>query len=311
MFADSRPWGAILFDRNIRSRAQLTDLCSEIRDVLGFATPIFIDQEGGRVARLRPPEFRDWLPPLDHVRRAGASARRAMWLRYRLIAAELRGVGIDANCAPCADVARDETHPFLRNRCYGDDAASVADLSRAVADGLLAGGVLPVLKHIPGHGAARADSHLDLPVVSDPELEALDFAPFAALSDLPMAMTAHVVYPTLDPDLPATLSPSVIETIRRRIGFSGLLMTDDISMGALDGPIGERCRSALDAGCDVILHCNGNLDEMRQVAMASGDLGSSARSRADAALAARRAPQPADETALEAELHEILAGADV
>ncbi len=202
------------------------------------------------------------------------------------------------------------THPFLRNRCYGSEPDQVAQLARAVADGLLAGGVLPVVKHAPGHGAARADSHQALPVVDAPDLEAVDFAPFTALADLPMAMTAHVLYPALDPQSPATTSPACIAAIRERIGFAGLLMTDDISMGALGGSLVDRCRAALAAGCDLILHCNGELDEMRCVAEVAGTLTGVTEVRAAAALAARRTPEPFDEAAAEAELAAIADTAD-
>ncbi|PQO21799.1 beta-hexosaminidase, partial [Rhodobacteraceae bacterium WD3A24] len=240
----------------------------------------------------------------------GRAAGRALWLRYRLIAAELAVLGIDGNCAPVADIAGPRTHPFLRNRCYATTAAAVAARARAVADGLLAGGVLPVVKHIPGHGRARTDSHVNLPRVAAgaAALRATDFAPFAALADLPMAMTAHVVYRALDPARPATTSPRVIGLIRREIGFDGLLMTDDLSMNALQGPVGGRTRAALAAGCDIALHCNGDLAEMRAVAEAAGGLDGLALRRADAALAMRRAADPVDTAALEAELDGLTGG---
>lgn len=211
-----------------------------------------------------------------------------MRLRYRLIAADLRAVGIDVNCAPVLDVAGPTTHDVLRNRCYGTDASEVADIGRAVAEGLLAGGALPVMKHAPGQGRAARDSHHDLPVVDDP-LPALDadFAAFRALADLPMAMTAHVVYAALDPEAPATLSAPVVRLIRERIGFDGLLMTDDLSMRALMGAFASRVERAVAAGCDVVLHCNGKPDEMAEVAEAALRLAGRALGRAEAALAAR------------------------
>lgn len=308
-FRAADPWGFILFARNVENPAQLRRLCNALRDCVGRAAPILIDQEGGRVQRLRPPHWREWMPPLDHVQAAGAQAGRAMYLRYRLIAGELLDVGIDVNCAPSADVARRETHPFLLNRCYGTEPGAVAGIARAVADGLLDGGVLPVLKHIPGHGRGTRDSHLALPLVSAPRsaLESEDFAPFAALADLPMAMTAHIVYGALD-ESPATQSRAVISLIREQIGFDGLLMTDDISMQALGGTIGARSAAAMAAGCDLVLHCNGDMAEMEEVVSVAGSLSERAGARADAALARKRSPEPVDFTALERELETLLQG---
>ena len=308
-FREADPFGFILFARNLQSPDQIRALCSDMREAVGRAAPITIDQEGGRVQRLRPPLGRDWLPPLDHVAQAGEAAERAMYLRYRLIAAELRALGIDSNCAPMVDLAGPQTHDFLFNRCYGGDAAEVAALGRAVAQGLLDGGVLPVLKHIPGHGRATLDSHYDLPHV-DAEPEALDdtdFAPFRALADLPMGMTAHLVYDAIDA-APATLSPAVIDLVRQQIGFDGLLMTDDISMKALEGDLGSLSRQAIAAGCDVVLHCNGTLQERRQVAEAAGRMTKAAQIRAQAALTARHDPLPLDIRAAEAELSSLLSG---
>jgi beta-N-acetylhexosaminidase len=240
---------------------------------------------------------------------AGDDAAQAMYLRFRITAAELRDLGIDSNCAPLADIASDITHPFLRNRCYGTDAAQVAAMGRAVADGLLDGGVLPVLKHIPGHGRATADSHLDLPRVTArlEGLRATDFAPFKALNDLPMAMTAHLVYAAID-DRPATLSPTVMQVMRDEIGYDGLIMTDDISMKALKGDLAQISRDALAAGCDVILLCNGTLAERRAVAEAAGQMTDAAQTRALRALQARRIPNPVDISALDAQLEALLNG---
>lgn len=296
-FAKVDPWGFILFARNVETPDQLRALTAALRDAVGRDAPIFIDQEGGRVARLRPPHWRDWPPPLDHV--AGLSdddAEQVLWLRYRVICDELLSLGIDGNCAPLADVAVPETHPFLRNRCYGTDPVSVAGRARAVADAHRAGGVLPVLKHIPGHGRGTVDSHLGLPVVTE-DRAALDqdFAPFRAVADLPLAMTAHVTYTALD-DLPATQSPEVIRLIREDLGFAGLLMTDDISMEALGGDLVTRSEVSLAAGCDLVLHCNGRLDEMTQIA-GLGPMTPAAQGRADRALTARMAPDPFDATA--------------
>lgn len=309
LFADANPFGFILFARNIDTPEQVRALCADMREAVGRDAPITIDQEGGRVQRLRGPRWREWLPPLEHVRRAGDHAEKAMYLRYRIIADELRALGVDSNCAPMVDVATGATHAFLQNRCYGFDAATVARIGRAVAEGMLAGGVLPVLKHIPGHGRAVVDSHFDLPVVADdPDtLRASDFAPFRALNDLPMGMTAHLVYAALD-DRPATLSPRVMGLIRDEIGFDGLIMTDDISMKALSGPLPALSRAALEAGCDVILHCNGTLDERRAVADAAGPMSDAAQARAERALAARKTPDEVDIPALAAKLEALLNG---
>ncbi len=296
-FADADPWGFILFSRNIESPDQLRALTASLRETVGRDAPILIDQEGGRVARLRPPQWLDWMPPLDQMAAvAPQNRRRAMSLRYRIIATELRALGIDVNCAPMLDVATPTSHEIILNRCYGHDPDTVAEMGRAVAEGLLAGGVLPIIKHIPGHGRADMDSHLELPVVDiDREtLAASDFLPFARLADLPMAMTAHIVYPAIDPDACATLSPRVIDMIRLDIGFGGLLMTDDLSMQALSGDFRTRTRAALAAGCDVILHCNGEPAEMTEILAETPVLAGDALRRAEAALAYRTAPEPFD-----------------
>jgi beta-N-acetylhexosaminidase len=309
LFRDADPFGFILFARNLDTPDQIRALCGDMREAVGREAVILIDQEGGRVQRLRPPLARDWLPPLDFVARAGAGAERAMFLRHRLIADELRRLGIDGNCAPLADLAGDQTHEFLKNRCYGSDPATVTRLARAAADGLLAGGVLPVLKHIPGHGRAGLDSHLDLPRVaaSLADLDAGDFAPFRALNDLPMAMTAHVVYDAIAPE-PATLSRAALDVIRKRIGFGGLVMTDDISMRALSGDPAALTRASLDAGCDVVLLCNAALDVRAAVAGAAGRMTPQAQARAEAALACRRPPLPLDIAAAEADLSRLMRG---
>ncbi len=309
-FRDADPYGFILFARNIDTPDQVRALCADMRNAVGRECPITIDQEGGRVQRLRAPTWREWLPPLDFVTAAGDQAERAMYLRGRIIADELRAVGVDSNCAPMVDIATDTTHDFLRNRCYGFDAATVATLGRAMGQGMLDGGVLPVVKHIPGHGRATLDSHFDLPRVDAPA-EALmptDFAPFKALADMPMGMTAHLVYEAYD-DAPATLSPKMMKVIRDDIGFDSLIMTDDISMKALSGSLTDLSRAALDAGCDVILHCNGTLAERMEVATAAGQMTDAAQARADAALAMRHAPDDIDISAADAELEALLGGA--
>lgn len=308
-FRDADPFGFILFARNIETPDQIRALCADFREAVGREAPITIDQEGGRVQRLRPPLAREWLPPLEHVVNAGDGAERAMYLRYRLIAHELREFGIDSNCAPMVDVAGPQTHPFLLNRCYGEEPDRVAQLGRAAADGMLAGGVLPVVKHIPGHGRATQDSHFDLPHVSvnAEALDDTDFEPFRALNDLPMGMTAHLVYDAID-EQPATISPRMMTVIREQIGFDGLIMTDDISMKALSGSLTDLSHAAIAAGCDVILHCNGTLAEREEVAEAAGQMTALAQTRADAVLAARRDPAELDIPACEADLHRLMSG---
>lgn len=309
LFREADPFGFILFARNLETPEQIRALCDDMRAAVGREAPILIDQEGGRVQRLRAPLARVWLPPLEHVQRAGDAAARAMNLRYRLIAHELRALGIDGNCAPMVDLAGPETHDFLKNRCYGSDPATVAAIGRAAAEGMLAGGVLPVLKHIPGHGRATQDSHYDLPHVdADPEaLDDTDFAAFRALNDLPMGMTAHLVYSAID-DKPATISPRMMALIREQIGFGGLIMTDDISMKALSGSLAELSAQSIAAGCDVVLLCNATLADRAAVAGAAGRMGPVAAARAEAALAARRAPAPLDIDAAEAELARLMRG---
>ncbi len=304
-FARTQPWGFILFRRNVESAAQLRALCADLRAAVGRDAPVFMDQEGGSVQRLRPPLARVWRDACDQ--RGGA---RGVWLRHRLMAAELRTVGVDGNCAPVIDVAGPETHPFLTRRIWSRDPAQVAELGRAAAEGLLAGGVLPVIKHLPGHGGAGTDSHLALPRCSLPieALEAYDFVPVRALADLPLGMSAHVAFDALDQGVPATVSPAVIGYLRRELGFDGLLMTDDICMQALGGGMGERAERAREAGCDVVLHCSGEMSEMEAVVEAAGALDDDGIRRAEAALAARRAPDAIDIAALEAEF-EALDGA--
>ncbi len=309
-FREADPWGFILFRRNVEDPDQLRWLTTELREAVGWDAPIFIDQEGGRVERLGPPHWRDWLPPLEQVQMNPRRAVRSMYLRYRIIAEELRAVGIDGNCAPVVDLTQSDTHPILKNRCYGDDVVRVVDIAGAVAEALVDGGVLPVAKHIPGHGRAQVDSHLDLPHVTAREkaLRVSDFLAFQAVSGLPIAMTAHVVYDEIDPDHPATQSPAMIGRIRDQIGFKGLLMTDDISMQALSGPIAARSEAAIRAGCDVILHCNGDMAEMRAVAEAAGKMSHQAKVRAEDALSWRRAPEPVDIAALEDEFRSLITG---
>lgn len=308
-FSDAQPWGFILFTRNINDPAQLSALTADLRDAVGWNAPILIDQEGGRVQRMRGPHWRDWHPPLDMVGKASDPVR-ALYLRYRLIAEELRAVGIDVQCGPTADVAREATHAFLQNRLYGFDPETVIDLSNAVAEGLTDGGIHPVVKHIPGHGAATVDSHHDLPRVrlDRDTLNETDFAVFEEMDHIMMGMTAHVVFEEIDPDLPATLSPKVMKVIREDIDFDGLLMTDDLSMGALPGTMGERAAAARKAGCDMILHCNGDRAEMEQVLENCGRLSGAAQARADTVIARRPEVQPLDIQAAERDLSALLGG---
>lgn len=307
-FRDADPFGFILFARNIESEDQVYALCSDMRDAVGRDAPILIDQEGGRVQRLRGPNWFEWTPPLEFVRQAGDDAPRAMYLRYRRIAHELRALSIDANCAPMVDVAGEDTHPFLKNRCYSSDIGAIGEIGRSVADGLLDGGVLPVVKHMPGHGRATLDSHLELPIIEN-DLEELidtDFAPFKVLNDLPMGMTAHIRVSSVD-DAPATLSADVMHLIRTEIGFDGLIMTDDISMKALSGTVDQIATQSLAAGCDVVLLCNASLDERIACANAAGAMGDDGQRRADAAIAARKRPNEIDIAELDAELEALLA----
>jgi beta-N-acetylhexosaminidase len=297
---EARPWGLILFKRNIEDRAQVARLVDEVLHELQTAAPVLIDQEGGRVQRLGPPEWPAYPPGAaygriyDRDRAAGlAAARRGA----RLIAADLREIGIDVDCLPLADVPVSGADRVIGDRAYGDTPDKVAAIAAAIADGLLDGGVLPVLKHIPGHGRANADSHLALPVVKADRatLEATDFAAFRPLNKLPLGMTAHVVFAAIDPVQPATTSATIIsQVIRGFIGFDGLLMGDDVSMNALSGTIAERARASLAAGCDVVLHCNGKLEEVRAVAEQTPELAGEAARRADAALAVRKSPSGID-----------------
>ena len=312
---DTQPWGFILFKRNVTDREQVRRLIGEVRAVLGRSAPALIDQEGGRVQRLGPPHWPAYPPGAaygvlyDRDRDKGLAAAR---LGARLIAADLAALGIDVDCLPIADVPVAGADPVVGDRAYGTEPAKVAAIAGAVAAGLAEGGVLPVLKHIPGHGRATADSHAKLPVVHADRatLEATDFAAFRALAALPLAMTAHVVFTAIDPVAPATISPTIVrDVIRDSIGFAGLLMSDDISMGALSGSLAERTRSAITAGCDLVLHCNGDIAEMRAVAAAAPALAGDARRRAEAALAAKRPPAPIDLAASRAAFLGMMDGA--
>ncbi len=313
-----RPWGFILFARNVGEAQQIRDLVAEMRDCAGRPdAPVFIDQEGGRVQRLRPPLAPNYPPAADIGALYGMDREaglRAAWLMSRLHAFDLSGLGITADCLPVLDVPVDGAHDVIGNRAYGCDPETVALLGRAAAEGLLAGGVLPVIKHIPGHGRAFADSHLALPIVDAhrDELDRHDFAPFRALADMPMAMTAHVIYTAIDPQLPATTSRRVIhEIIREEIGFDGLLMSDDVSMRALSGDFAGRTDAIFAAGCDVVLHCNGVMNEMRAVAERTPVLAGKAHERADRAMGHRKRPDSGDEKLLRGEFAELMGGASI
>jgi beta-N-acetylhexosaminidase len=311
---EAQPWGLILFRRNILDPEPLRGLIDEVRTTLGRSAPVLIDQEGGRVQRLGPPHWPLYPPGAaygalyDHDRDIGLSAAR---LGARLIAADLAALGIDVDCLPIADVPVAGADPVVGDRAYGTEPAKVAAIAGAVAQGLADGDVLPVLKHIPGHGRATADSHAKLPVVNTDRatLDATDFAAFRPLAALPLGMTAHVVFTAIDPIAPATISATIVrEVIRDSIGFKGLLMSDDISMGALSGSVGERSRSAIAAGCDVVLHCNGEMPEMLAVAAEAPRLAGEAARRVTAALATKKPAAPIDLAASRAEFLRLMAG---
>ena len=312
-FRQTRPWGFILFARNIKDRTQVKVLIDQLRNSVedGLA-PVLIDQEGGRVARLRPPHWRERPPAArfgELYTENPEAACEATYLNARLIAHDLFSLGINVDCLPVLDVPVAGAHDIIGDRSFARDPHTVITLGRAQIQGLMEGGVLPVMKHIPGHGRAGADSHLALPRVSATaaELSTRDFVPFRSLSQCPIAMTAHVVYESIDPQRPATTSPKVIrDVIRGEIGFNGLLMSDDLSMKALDGPLSVRARLSLFAGCDLALHCNGDMDEMRHVAAGVSELTGPALKRSEHALAHLAAPTPFDHEAAEARLAALL-----
>ncbi|MEE8454552.1 MAG: glycoside hydrolase family 3 N-terminal domain-containing protein [Limibaculum sp.] len=320
-FAESAPWGFVLFARNVESPAQLSRLTADLRDAAGRDVPVLIDQEGGRVARLGPPHWRRWQPVLrlfadvDLGADGGAgedAALEATRLRYRIIAGELAAMGIDVDCMPLLDVLAPGAHDVIGERALGRSPEAVARRGRAVCEGLRAGGVLPVIKHLPGHGRAAVDSHHEAPRVATPRetLEAVDFAAFRPLADEALGMTAHVVFEAIDPEHCATFSPAVIAAIRREIGFDGLLMTDDLSMNALPGAMASRVSGALTAGCDVILHCNGDMAEMREIAahtplLAGRAAGRAARAEAERGAIDRGSGEDFDIAAAEARYSEL------
>jgi beta-N-acetylhexosaminidase len=312
-FRDASPWGFILFGRNTDNPAQVAALTAELRETVGWRAPILIDQEGGRVQRMKPPHW----PAYPAAQAFSAindpvQQREIVRLGARLMAHDLKAVGINVDCLPVLDVPVAGAHDVIGSRAYAHDPDRVAILGRAAAEGLLAGGVLPVVKHMPGHGRGMADSHYNLPVV-DTALDALrahDFRPFRHLADMPVAMTAHVVFTALDARNPATVSRTVVQEIMRgEIGFGGLIMTDDLSMKALAGTFAQKTRAALRAGVDIVLHCNGVMAEMAEVAAAAPLLRGKAKLRAQAALARiSHLPEPLDVDATRAAFDAALAG---
>ena len=313
-FSEVRPWGFILFRRNVDSPEQVRALTQALRDAIDDPqAPILIDQEGGRVQRLGPPHWQKYPPGRAYLEATGdpGAARELVRLGARLMAHDLKALGITVDCLPVLDVPVPGAHDIVGDRAYAGDPDTVSLLGRAAAEGLLAGGVLPVIKHMPGHGRAFADSHKELPVVHADlaTLDAWDFAPFKALSDMPIAMTAHVVFDAIDRKRPATTSKKAIRMMREHLGFGGLILSDDLTMQALSGSLTERARAALKAGCDVVIHWNGDMDEMRSVSEGVGKLKGASRRRADAALARIvHSPEPLDTVAARARLDAALQG---
>lgn len=314
LYRDERPWGFILFARNCVEPAQIADLVASMRDAIGRPdAPVLIDQEGGRVQRIRPPMIERYPSAAvlgEFYRQDRGKGLRATWLMSRLHAFDLMKFGINVDCLPVLDVPIEGASNVIGDRAYGFDPKTVAELGQAAADGLKAGGMLPIMKHMPGHGRGMADSHHELPVVtvSRAELEAHDFLPFVAMKNELMAMSAHIVFTAIDPDEPATISRKVIdEIIRGHIGFDGLLMSDDTSMNALKGTIGERAARIVGGGCDIVLHCNGVMDEMKAVVKEAIPLGDEALRRARAVEAAFGVGDGLSEEAIRAEFHSLLA----
>ena len=310
---ETQPAGIILFARNIASHEQIRRLVGDARNAIGADDAlVLIDQEGGRVQRLRPPLGRA-LPPASAYaslyRQDQEAALSVARQAARLLAEDLRALGIDTDCAPVLDLPVAGAHEIIGDRAYGDSVEQVVRLGRAVAEGFMAGGVVPVIKHIPGHGRATADSHLALPVVATDRatLEATDFAPFRQLADLPAAMTAHVVYSAIDATAPASTSRTVTdEIIRGHIGFDGFLMSDDLGMQALTGDMRTRAHDVIAAGCDVALHCSGVLAEMRRAAEAVPALAGAAERRFAALAGVRTRCEPYGKDAAQTALESLL-----
>ena len=313
--ADERPWGLILFGRNIATPSQVSDLTAAFREIVGRPNaPVMVDQEGGRVQRFKPPHWRHYPAARwygDLFETDPRAALRAAWLGSRLMAADLVACGVDVDCLPVLDLPVDGANEVIGDRSYSTALATTVALGRSAVTGLMAGGVLPVMKHMPGHGRANLDTHLAQPITDAPfeTLDTHDFAAFRAFSDLPMGMTVHMVLSAIDPDRPATQSPAVIErVIRGAIGFDGLLMTDDLSMKALGGEVGPRARACIDAGCDVVLHCNDPLADRIAVGRSVPELAGEAARRAKAVDAVRRAPDGFDVAAGHEELDALMHG---
>lgn len=285
-FREADPLGFILFARNVDTPERTRRLVDDLRSsVMRADAPVLVDQEGGRVARLRPPHWRA-APPArvlgDLYARDPERGLEAAGLNARLLAADVASIGADVDCLPVLDLGHPETHTVIGDRAFADRAEPVAALGRAAAEGLLAEGVMPVMKHMPGHGRATVDSHLGLPRITAPRetLESTDFRPFRLLSDLPWGMTGHLLVEAVDPAEPVTVSArSVKEIIRGHIGFDGLLLSDDLSMQALGGSLGRRAAAALAAGCDIALHCNGDWPEMEDIVARTGPMTEAAQRR--------------------------------
>ncbi|MBU1324896.1 MAG: beta-N-acetylhexosaminidase [Alphaproteobacteria bacterium] len=312
-FADADPWGFILFRRNVQSPEQVRRLTDALRTAVGWEAPILIDQEGGRVQRMGPPLWQKYPPGEAYLKATNdpLAARELARLGARLMAHDLKAVGVNVDCLPVLDVPVPGSHDIIGDRAYARDPATVAQLGRAAAEGLLAGGVLPVIKHMPGHGRAFADSHKELPTVHADfdTLDAWDFAPFKALSDMPIAMSAHVVFTAIDRKRPATTSKKAVKLMREHLGFQGLLLSDDLVMNALSGTLTERAEAALKAGCDAVVHWNGDMAEMKQVAAGVGKLKGKASKRAAAALARIvHTPEPLDEREARTRFAALLGG---
>ena len=317
-FKEVEPFGFILFANNIETPEQVRSLTDSMRKCVDREdAPVLLDQEGGRVARLQPPQWRATLSAKrygDLALTDNAAALRATWINGRLLAAELYELGVNVDCAPVLDLSIPGAHDVIGDRSFGADPALVIELARAFSEGLMSGGVHAMIKHIPGHGRAMADSHKELPTVDLPraELEKTDFAPFKGLADVPLAMTAHILFPQIDPERPATTSPIVInEIVRGYIGYQGLIVSDDVTMAALSGSDRERAETTREAGCDVVLHCYAELEQMREIAIGSGEMESGSIARwAAAQQKVKDAPINADLKALAKEHSELMEGAN-
>lgn len=311
-FADINPWGFILFARNIEGPLQVRALTAALRDCVGRDCFIFIDQEGGRVQRLRPPHWMNYPALATYGRiydKDQEVAERGVYLHHRLIADDLRRLGIDADCAPVLDIPTEEADPIISDRAFSHDPRAVIDMAHAAMAGLMEGGVVPVIKHIPGHGRAKVDSHKDLPIIqsSHADMQGQDFLPFRTLRHAPMAMTAHAVYDCIDKNHPATLSNQLISTlIRDEFGFDGLLMSDDLDMKALSGELSLRAGKALAAGCDVVLHCSGDMKAMVTVASGINAMTPKAEQRAHIAQFCREDAHPCDRKMITQEFAKLL-----